>query len=185
MSASAVATCGLQLAKGAPVLCLLLTYRYLPPATKLGQGNVFTGVCDSVKGGCYPRMHCRWYPSMPCSRSAGGGGGGCLVLGGSAPRGSSCSRGCLLPGGMWPSVMAFCCGLLLCPSVMAFWFGGLLIEKAWPWGGRRPPHQKATTPEGHNSGLVETPSTPQRLLLRAVRILLECILVLLNNQKRI
>ena len=24
--------------------------------------------------------------------------------------------------------MAFCCGLLLCPSVMAFWFGGLLIE---------------------------------------------------------
>ena len=24
--------------------------------------------------------------------------------------------------------MAFCCGLLLCPSVMAFWFGGLLME---------------------------------------------------------
>ena len=24
---------------------------YLPPATKLGQGNVFTGVCDSVHGG--------------------------------------------------------------------------------------------------------------------------------------
>ena len=23
----------------------------LPPATKLGQGNVFTGVCDSVNGG--------------------------------------------------------------------------------------------------------------------------------------
>ena len=26
------------------------------------------------------------------------------------------------------SIMAFCCGLLLCHSVMAFWFGGLLIE---------------------------------------------------------
>ena len=22
---------------------------------------------------CYPSMHCRWYPSMPCSRSRGGG----------------------------------------------------------------------------------------------------------------
>ena len=22
-------------------------------------------------GGCYPSMHCRWYPSMPCSRSPG------------------------------------------------------------------------------------------------------------------
>ena len=37
---------------------------------------------------------------------------------------SSIHRG----GGGWPSVMAFCCGLLLCPSVMALWFGGLLIE---------------------------------------------------------
>ena len=39
---------------------------------------------------------------------------------------------------------------------MAFWFGGLLIEGSllvWSSGGaeghnRRPPHQKATTPEG-------------------------------------
>ena len=59
---------------------------FLPPATKLGQGYIFTGVSDSVHGGCYPSMHCRWYPSMPCSRSPGGdqlpGGlvlGGCLV----------------------------------------------------------------------------------------------------------
>ena len=29
---------------------------YLPAATKLGQGNVFTGVCDSVhRGGCLPQ----------------------------------------------------------------------------------------------------------------------------------
>ena len=30
--------------------------------------------CVSVHGGvCYPSMHCRWYPSMPCSRSLMGG----------------------------------------------------------------------------------------------------------------
>ena len=27
------------------------TGKYLPPATKLGQGNIFTGVCDSVHSG--------------------------------------------------------------------------------------------------------------------------------------
>ena len=51
--------------------------QYLPPATKLGQGYVFTRVCDSVHRGVgwgwYASMHCRWYLSMPCSRSAGGG----------------------------------------------------------------------------------------------------------------
>ena len=82
----------------------------LPPATKLGQGYVFTRVCDSVhrggvlfqhslqvvsqhalqQGGCYPSIHCKWYPSMPCSRGVSSGG--------------------------WPSVIAFCCGLLLWPS---------------------------------------------------------------------
>ena len=107
---------------------------------------VFTRVCDSVHGGgvlsqhalqvvsqhtlqqvskggvCYPSMHCRWYHSMPCSRSPGGG----LLLGGGS--------------GAWSR-------------------GGLL------WG------------EG--MCLVETPSG--RLLLRAVRILLECILVFNEN----
>ena len=75
---------------------------FLPPATKLGQGYIFTGVCDSVhgRGG-----------GVPASR-------GCLLGGG----------GCLVPGE------------LPCPG-----------------------------------GLVETPLG--WLLLRAVRILLECILV--------
>ena len=43
---------------------------------------------------------------------------------------TTCSsiRGGWRGGFGWPSVMAFCCGPLLCPSVMAFWFGGLLIE---------------------------------------------------------
>ena len=49
--------------------------KFLPPATKFGQGYVFTWLCDSVHGGVgwYPSMHCRWYPSMPCSRSQKGG----------------------------------------------------------------------------------------------------------------
>ena len=37
--------------------------------------------------GCYPSMHCRWYPSMPCR--------------GSAPRGGVCSGGVPAPGGAW------------------------------------------------------------------------------------
>ena len=44
-------------------------------------------------------MHCRWYPSMPCSGGPCSQGGlnawGCLVLGGSAPRGSA-PGGCLV-----------------------------------------------------------------------------------------
>ena len=30
---------------------LLIYSNFLPPATKLGQGYIFTGVCDSVQGG--------------------------------------------------------------------------------------------------------------------------------------
>ena len=42
---------------------------YLPPATKLGQGYVFTGVCDSVhKGGCVCLSAC--WDATP-SREAG------------------------------------------------------------------------------------------------------------------
>ena len=41
---------------------------------EVGQGYVFTRICDSVHGeGGYPSIHCRWYPSMHCSRSPGGG----------------------------------------------------------------------------------------------------------------
>ena len=54
----------------------------LPPATKLGQGYIFTGVCDSVHRGVCAIPACiaggvpaclaaglgggEWYPSMPC-----------------------------------------------------------------------------------------------------------------------
>ena len=51
---------------------------FLPPATKLGQGYIFTGVCDSVHGG------------------------GCLLSGGSGPGGGGdvCSQGVPGPGGV-------------------------------------------------------------------------------------
>ena len=156
----------------------------LPSATKLRWLCFYR--CVSVHGGgggCYPSMHCCWYPSMPCSRSQGQAGiptchtqggslggsvggspgphprgkfGGCVCLGGVPAWGGACSRGCLLQGGAAPGGVALCCGLLVCPSVMAFWFGGLLIEGGllvWSSGGGKPFNQKAitedTTPEGH------------------------------------
>ena len=54
---------------------------YLPPATKLGQGYIFTGVCHSVNMGGV------------CS-------GGSAPRGVSAPGGVSAPRECLLPGGV-------------------------------------------------------------------------------------
>ena len=73
--------------------------RFLPPATKLGQGYVFTPVCDSVhrgvpgpggsvcSGGCLVRRGvCSW--------------GVCLVRGGGVPGlGGLVPGGCLGPGG--------------------------------------------------------------------------------------
>ena len=46
----------------------------LLPANVACESYDFTHVCHSVRGwgGCYSSMHCRWYPSMPCSRSPGG-----------------------------------------------------------------------------------------------------------------
>ena len=46
------------------------------PQTKLREGNVFTGVCDSVHGGC-------------------------LLPGGLVPGGLLLGGLCLLPGGVW------------------------------------------------------------------------------------
>ena len=60
----------------------LVTIPFLPPATKLGQGYIFTGVCDSVYRGC------------TCSQ-------GGLLLGGIPG-----------PGGAWqrPPRDGYCCG---------------------------------------------------------------------------
>ena len=60
----------------------------LPPATKLGQGNVFTGVCDSINRG----MSARGVPAP----------GGVSALGGvPAPEGGVCSQGGCLVWGVW------------------------------------------------------------------------------------
>ena len=94
------------------------------------EGYAFTRVCDSVhRGGCYPSMHCRWYPSMPCSRSQGGHvcSQGVPALGRCLLWGSACSRGCA----------------------------------CFRWGHEDPPKSRW-------------------LLLRTVRILLECILVIIK-----
>ena len=53
------------------VTCDLITkdkkalMQYLPAATKLGQGNVFTGICDSVnRGGCLPQCMLGYPPRV-------------------------------------------------------------------------------------------------------------------------
>ena len=124
----------------------------LAPATKLGQGYVFTRVCDSVHGGVVSQHTLQvvsqhtlqvvsqhalqqvyggwWFPSMPC-RCPGLHPGGKL-------------RGLAL-GGLQPT----------------------------PRGVSRP------TPGGMVSQHALR-QTPRQLLLRAVRILLECILVMLD-----
>ena len=93
-------------------------------------------------GVCYPSMHCRWYPSMPCSRGACSGG--CLLRGVPAS-GGACFGGVPAPGG--------CLLGRVCSLKGACWGGGCLLRGMW-----RPPDSR-------------------RLLLRTVRIPLECILV--------
>ena len=130
--------------KGCDTLLLLATTKFVAKVMFLLVSVIM------LMGGCYPSMHCRWYPSMPCSRSPGGvpglGGawsGGCLVWGvpglggawsGGVPGGVACSWGgawsrghCLLPGR--GGCVTFCYGLLLWSSVMPFCYG-LLVW--WP-----------------------------------------------------
>ena len=117
-------------------------------------------VCPRRGGGGYPSMDCRWYPSMPCSRSLGGRGGiQAHTQGGSLGR--SVQVGCLLGGG-WPSVVVFCYALQLWPSGLvafllkvAFWFGLGGAEGH----NRRPPHQKAL-PEAHTRRPLSTRRLP-------------------------
>ena len=73
---------------------------FLPPATKLGQGYIFTGVCDSVNRGC---LVLGGVPGLGgvCAWSQGVSGPGrrvCLVPGGLV-QGVSGPGGCLLPAG--------------------------------------------------------------------------------------
>ena len=78
-----------------PILCacilLSLLLLFLPPATKLRQGNVFTRVCDSVDrgGGSVPA----------CLTRSHDHGGLCPGGGGLCPEGVSVRRGISVQGG--------------------------------------------------------------------------------------
>ena len=49
-----------------------MTTFYYRPQRSWGK-VIFSQVSVILFRGGYPSMHCRWYPSMPCSRSRGGG----------------------------------------------------------------------------------------------------------------
>ena len=121
----------------------------------LGQGSIFTPVCHSVHrvgDGWYPSIHCRWYPSMPCSRRVCYPSMHCS-RGDVCYPSISCSWGVPAP---WVGV----CSRGVCSGEwVSAWSGGVYC---------------------HGGLLPEVPGgePPGRLLLRAVRILLECILVL-------
>ena len=69
------------------VLFLCQLYLLLPPATKLGQGNVFTSICDSVQGG------------MSCMAGGGMHGRGACMAGGVCVVGGVCGWGASVAGG--------------------------------------------------------------------------------------
>ena len=113
---------------------------------------------------CYPSMHCRWYPSMPCR--------GCVLSqhalqvisqhalqqGVPAFEGVCSQRGCLLPGRGACSQGGACSGGDLLRG------GGCLLP-----GG-----------EVCSGGWCGDPPKADDYFLRTVRILLECILVLVE-----
>ena len=145
---------------------------FLPAATKFVAKVMFllVSVILLTGGVYYPSMRCRWYPSLPLQQVSGGcllpGWGVCSQGWGVSVPGGVCSRGEGVCSGrvyswgeFWygllvrPSGVIFCYGLLVWYSVMAFWLKGGLCYKRCP------------------------PPPCRRLLLRTVRILLECILV--------
>ena len=98
-------------------MTVINVWGFLPPVTKLRQGNVFTPVCDSVRGGvlcpgvgfCVQRgvsvrgvsVQRVSVQEVSLSRMSLSGGGASVqgeVLG----LGGSLSRGCLCPEGLCP-----------------------------------------------------------------------------------
>ena len=117
-------------------------FHYYRPQTKFAK-VMFLHVSVCPWGGWwYPGMHCRWYLSMPCSRSPGEGGIPACLAGFQAHT----------QGGSW-----------------GVWPGGL---QAHTLGGSPGPHLGGVCVSQH-----ALRQTPRWLLLRTIRILLECILV--------
>ena len=82
-------------------LFLFFTFRLLPPVTKLGQGNIFTNVCQEFRprggacmaGGVHGGGHV-WQGGMHCR-------GACMAGGGHVWQGvGMCGRGACMAGGV-------------------------------------------------------------------------------------
>ena len=137
-----------------PIYLFLSKVWFLPPATKLREGNSFTPVCDSVHRGV----------SVQGGVSAQGGslskGEGSLSKGeGSLSKGEgSLSKGDLCPGA-------------LCPRGVSVQGGGVSVQGVSVQGGSLFRGQRGLCPGGSLSG------RPLYGNVRAVRTLLECILV--------
>ena len=140
----------------------------LPPATKLGQGNIFTGVCDSVhRGGClFPGDASSW---------------GVPGRGVSGEEGSYSLGGVMSQGGAWSWGVSR-------PTVKGEVEGDLVQahSQGGNWGGSAPdPHPRGKLRGTWLGGCVETPIHPWRLLLGAVCIQLECILVMIIRLSKV
>ena len=103
-------------------------------------GGIPACLAAGLQGGA-----CCWGGGWGVLLPGGVWSGGCLLGGVPAPRqgvsglGGTCLGGCFLQGGylLQGECLLRGCGLLLWPSVMTFWFGGLLIESGllvWPSG---------------------------------------------------
>ena len=129
---------------------------FLPPATKLAQGYIFTGVCDSVHTGgvcVFPGGHA-WLPGEVCMVAGGGGMHGCQggVCG--------CQGVCMVAGGrghVWLQGDMWLRGACMAPGGMHG--GACLVARGHAW-----------LPGGMH-GIRDTVNE------WVVRILLECILV--------
>ena len=163
---------------------LYLVSLFLSPATKLGQGNIFRSMCQEFcqwGGGLVSQHGLQVFRPTPGGRLRGLAGGVSRPTSSGEAEGSGQgdlqvhTRG----GGKLRGLAGGSPGPHPGGEVEGSGWGGL---QAHTWGGSRP------TPGGglqaHTWGCVsqhalrQTPPFPsRRLLLRAVRILLECILV--------
>ena len=141
------------------VLCFVCS---LPPATKLGQGNIFRSMCQEFCswGGRYPSMPCRSPGPHPGEVEESGLGGDLQAhtqgeVEGSGLGGSPGPH----PGGR-----------------------GLQAHTQGVFPGPQPGGLQTHTQGVSQHTLRQTPPQSRQLLLRAVCILLECILVTGRNE---